>query len=183
MKTKTTKTTKFYAVCNANGPISVRLPGTTLDEALTAFDKATDGAIDAARTDAEDDLGIRNADRDSEDEFSTRLIARGGRVVADMAVVENYHGGTQAHVEGGWEIWEMPQPVKKAVARPVWTAKVHGEGVDLVVEASSASAAAMAYVAGGEYEPGGEVEVWVASGTTPAPEDFRRHMVKLPDAE
>src|SRR5690606_29405229 len=52
-------TAGWYAVCNANGPISVALYWETEAEAVAAF-RALDhrAMLDGARTDAEDDLGI-----------------------------------------------------------------------------------------------------------------------------
>lgn len=99
-------TTTYYAVCNVNGPISVRLAGDNESAALEAF-AALDGrrAIDAARTDAEDDLGIEGASEMSESEFADALEAAGATRVKDLSPIDNAHAGTVAHLAGGWTLW------------------------------------------------------------------------------
>ena len=78
-----------YAVCNVNGPISVRL------DSAEGFDPdQARGWIDDARTDAEDDLGIAGEDM-TEEEFAQALEAAGYSPVA-------YPDG---NVRDGWVIW------------------------------------------------------------------------------
>lgn len=98
----------FYAVCNVGGPISVRLDGDTLDAAHAAF-AALDGraAIDSAKTDAEDDLEIEDAETMSEDHFEIALEAAGAVRVADLEPIVNAHAGTVAHLANGWTLWSV----------------------------------------------------------------------------
>lgn len=95
----------YYAVCNAGGPISVRLEASTEAEALAAFERLnTRQAIDNAATDAEDDLDIDGSGM-SEDAFSDAMEAAGAREVADLDEIHNAHAGTTAHLAGGWMLW------------------------------------------------------------------------------
>jgi hypothetical protein len=98
----------YYAVCNVNGPISVRLDGETEEEALAAFAKL-DGraAVDGARTDAEDDLEIEAAGEFDESDFGAALEAAGAKPVRDLAGILSGQGATErvAHVSGGWYLW------------------------------------------------------------------------------
>ena len=95
----------YYAVCNANGPISVRLEGETKEQALAAFAALdTRAAIDSASTDAEDDLGIDGANM-SEDEFARALEEAGATRVEDLSPIVNVHAGTVAHLADGWTLW------------------------------------------------------------------------------
>lgn len=97
--------TTYYAVCNAHGPISVRLDGETREQALAAFAALdTRAAIDSASTDAEDDLEIDGADM-SEDEFAAALEEAGAERVDDLSPVVNAHAGTVAHLADGWTLW------------------------------------------------------------------------------
>jgi len=98
----------YYAVCNVNGPISVKLDGSTKAEALAAFE-ALDGrsAIDGAKTDAEDDLGIEGAQGMSESEFSDALDAAGAEHVCDLDPIVNAHAGTISHLADGWTLWSV----------------------------------------------------------------------------
>lgn len=85
----------YYAICNANGPISVRLNACSLEEAQKEFESSASRAwIDDARTDAEDDLGI-SGEGMSEVEFAAEMEAAGYEPV-------DYPGGA---VQGGWVIW------------------------------------------------------------------------------
>lgn len=96
----------YYAVCDASGPISVRLDGDSEESARVAFE-ALDGraAIDAARTDAEDDLDIINADQMTEGDFHSALRDAGAVMVADLEPIANANAGTVAHLAGGWTLW------------------------------------------------------------------------------
>ncbi len=100
----------YYAVCDAGGPISVRLDGSTRKEAIDAFERLDHRAvIDDARTHAEDDLGICGADM-SEAEFAAALEAAGGESIADLDPIVNAHAGTTAHLRGGWMLWAVRAP-------------------------------------------------------------------------
>ena len=96
---------KFYAVCNVNGPISVELDGDTVDEALAAFGEL-DGraAIDGARTDIEDELGIDGADL-SETDMHCRLEDEGAYPVRSLATVVGYQH--LYHEADGWYLWAV----------------------------------------------------------------------------
>src|SRR5690606_33714057 len=70
-------TKTYYAVCNVNGPISVRLPGETREQALAAFAALdTRAAIDECSMDIENDLGIDGEDM-TEYEFACALEEAG----------------------------------------------------------------------------------------------------------
>ena len=98
-------TKTYYAICNVNGPISVRLDGETKIQALAAFAALdTRAAIDSASTDAEDDLGIDGANM-SEDEFAAALEEAGAEYAADLSPIVNDHAGTVAHRADGWSLW------------------------------------------------------------------------------
>lgn len=98
----------YYAVCNANGPISVKLDGETKAEALAAF-AALDGraAIDAAKADAEDDLEIEGAEDMSESDFAETLEAAGAEHVCDLEPIVNAHAGTVSSLKDGWTLWTV----------------------------------------------------------------------------
>ena len=79
----------YYAICNVNGPISVRLG------AVDDFDSIDQrAAIDEPRMDAEDDLGIAGENM-TEDEFAASMKAAGYAPVS-------YPDG---NVKEGWVIW------------------------------------------------------------------------------
>lgn len=90
----------YYAVCNANGPISVEL-GSTLDDALAAWE-ALDGrrVIDDAKADVEDALGIAGACM-SETEFDAAMEDSGAEFVRELGEVDQ-HGRTMV---GDWYLW------------------------------------------------------------------------------
>lgn len=103
--------TTYYAVCDVNGPISVRLDADSLEAALSEFETADTRAwIDGARTDAEDDLDIDGADMD-EDQFDAALKAASARPIKDLAEVVNGHTDRQYHIAGGWYLWRHDGPV------------------------------------------------------------------------
>ena len=97
----------YYAVCNVNGPISVRLDADSTDAAKVAF-SALDlrACIDGARTDAEDDLEI-DGEEMSEDAFSDALTESGAESVCDLSPIVNAHAGTTAHLADGWMLWAV----------------------------------------------------------------------------
>mgnify|MGYP005826229755 CR=1 FL=1 len=95
----------YYAVCDAGGPISVRIEAANQRDAIAAFELLDHGAlIDAARSDAEDDLDICGADMD-EHEFDAALTQAGCVPVADLDPIVNAHAGTVGHLAGGWYLW------------------------------------------------------------------------------
>ena len=97
----------YYAVCDANGPISVALAGATEAEAIESFGGLDCGAvIDDARTDLEDALDIDGAGMD-EDVFGAALEAAGAERVLDLAPIINAQAGTVAHLSGGWMLWSV----------------------------------------------------------------------------
>lgn len=98
----------YYAVCNAGGPISVKLDGSTKAEALAAF-AALDGraAIDGAKTDAEDDLEIEGAQDMGESDFAEALEAAGAEHVCGLEPIVNAHAGTVADLKDGWALWSV----------------------------------------------------------------------------
>ena len=88
----------YYAVCNANGPISVRLDAGAIQAALEEFDAAdTRTWIDDPRMDAEDELDIAGEGM-SEEEFGEALELAGLTCVHDCSQVVNAHAGTVAHL-------------------------------------------------------------------------------------
>jgi len=119
-------TITYYAVCNAGGPISVKLDGETKEEALAAFG-ALDGraAIDSARTDAEDDLEIDGAQDMSEGDFAEALEAAGAQHVCGLEPIVNAHAGTVSDLKDGWALWSAPGPELPADAVIVETMPEH----------------------------------------------------------
>lgn len=97
----------FFAVANVNGPISVEIEASDIDDAIRQFSELdTQAAIDDARTDAEDALDIDGADM-TEDEFDAALTAAGCEPRRDLNPIHNAHAGTTAHLAGGWYLWEQ----------------------------------------------------------------------------
>lgn len=106
----------YYAVCNVNGPISVRIEAANDAEAREKFEALDQrSAIDAQTTDAEDDLDI-SGEGLSEDEFDAALRAAGCQSVSDLSPIVNAHAGTVAHLDGGWWLWREKQA--EALAAP-----------------------------------------------------------------
>jgi hypothetical protein len=105
----------YYAICNVNGPISVRLDSSTMEDALREFAAAnTREWIDEARTDAEDDLGIDGSEM-SDAEFDAALRVANAAPVKDLDEVVNAHAGTVQHLHGGWYLWEVREPEIKVL--------------------------------------------------------------------
>lgn len=97
----------FFAVCNANGPISKEINAASVAEAVEIFEAGNQREwIDEPATDAEDDLDICG-DGMSESQFSEALEAAGCEMVSDLSSVTVGKGPTlrSAHVVGGWELW------------------------------------------------------------------------------
>ena len=67
---------KYYAVADANGPISVRIYADSAAHAAALFQAQEENFADAGRTDAEDDLDIAG-DGMEPAEFAEALEARG----------------------------------------------------------------------------------------------------------
>lgn len=105
----------YYAVCDANGPISVELEGDSLEAALLAWAKVDRrAAIDDASADAEDDLGIDGGFEMSEDEFAAALEGAGARRVQPLGEVDQ-HGRT---IAGDWQLWEVSPRVTRVSYAP-----------------------------------------------------------------
>lgn len=97
--------TKFYAACNVNGPISVSIEASSIDDAVAIFAELDQqGMIDAAKSDAEDDLDFDGPDM-SESEFEGAMAAAGFVVIRDLSEIHNYHGGTSCHLLDGWQMF------------------------------------------------------------------------------
>lgn len=85
--------TTFFAVADANGPISVAIDAETRREAREWFAAQTDSFVDDCRTDAEDTLGFCG-DNMSYAEFASELESR-GYSVADSNLDGSYN----------WVLW------------------------------------------------------------------------------
>jgi hypothetical protein len=100
--------TKYYAVCDANGPISHSIEAESVSAAI-AIAEAADMRewIDGADTDAENDLDIDGSSM-SEDDFAAALEAAGYAIVCDMEEVHSHPSSPvlgSYHVAGGWRLW------------------------------------------------------------------------------
>lgn len=96
---------KYYAVCNANGPISARLSAASAEAAIAEFEAANVRSwIDEPRMDAEDDFDFCGEGM-SEEEFDAELEARGCTLVADLAESVNAYSGCGRHILNGWQLW------------------------------------------------------------------------------
>lgn len=82
----------YYAVCNANGPISVHLNAESESDAVTEFE-AMDGhaAVDECRTDAEDDLIEDDCHAMDTIEFGKAMTKAGAKFVLWL--------------DHDWELW------------------------------------------------------------------------------
>lgn len=100
----TTETTRtYYAVTNVGGPISVELDASTVEEARAAFEELdARQAIDDARTDAEDALGICGEGLASED-FGAALEAAGAE--------------HETHLDRDWSLWSAGEIAPVAIVR------------------------------------------------------------------
>lgn len=106
----------YYAVTDANGPISVALDATTEEEARAAFAALdTRAAIDDASTDAEDDLGFCG-DGMSSREFDAALEAIGATCLGPLDAT---YGGPEGNlVFANWYLWVGPEePVAVQIYR------------------------------------------------------------------
>jgi hypothetical protein len=113
--------TTYYAVCNAGGPISVKLDGSTEAEALAAF-AALDGraAIDGQSCEAERDLGIEGADQMGESAFAEAMEAAGAEHVRGLEPVVNAHAGTVADLVDGWALWAVGEDAAHGYTFAAW---------------------------------------------------------------
>lgn len=102
----------YYAVCNVNGPISLGLKAEDESGAKAEFaalgEIKLQGAIDAARTDAEEDLEIEGEGM-TESEFDCALFKAGAEPVCSLKPIVNAHAGTVAHEAGGWYLWRAEE--------------------------------------------------------------------------
>ena len=89
----TTPATKFYAVADINGPITVRINAETAAAAREWFDSQTDNFGDDCRTDAEDDLDVCG-DGMSASEWSDVMESKGYEI-ADSNLCGDYN----------WVLW------------------------------------------------------------------------------
>lgn len=90
----------YYAVCNCNGPISLRIEAETVEAAVQRF--ATydpDDAINAAATDAEEDLDLVVDPCADAQEFADAMRSAGYEEARDLAII------TPFHYEDGWMLW------------------------------------------------------------------------------
>jgi hypothetical protein len=95
----------YYAICNVNGPVSVKLDASSEEDAVAEFQAADARAwIDDGRTDAEDDLGIDGSSMDDAS-FDEALKAAGARPVRDLDEIVNGHTMRVAHLSNGWTLW------------------------------------------------------------------------------
>lgn len=96
----------FYAICNVNGPISVRLSGDTKEEAIAAFE-GIDGheAINSASADIEDDLDLDGYGLDEEG-FEQLLEDAGAKWIGSLELIINGHTMEARHLQNGWTLWE-----------------------------------------------------------------------------
>lgn len=91
----------YYAVCDANGPISVRLEAETEGAAVLEFRRAdTRSWIDDPRTDAEDDLGIEGEGMEP-NEFEAALRDHGLALIMGLDV--------DPDLLGGWSLWRRAE--------------------------------------------------------------------------
>jgi hypothetical protein len=84
---------KYFAVADANGPISVAINAETAGEAAEWFNAQDANFVDNCRTDAEDALDFCG-DGMSSEEFASELEAR-GYAVANSNLCGNYN----------WVLW------------------------------------------------------------------------------
>jgi hypothetical protein len=90
--------TYYYAVCDANGPVSVMLAGSTEAEAVASFEELDAvAAIDDCYVDIEEVLGIDGSGM-SEYEFDD-LLCECGAVVCRMLSEFGHHPR--------WWLWEV----------------------------------------------------------------------------
>ena len=89
---------KYYAVCDANGPVSVDLHATTTEDAMAAFADLDQAACigDLVRLELEDYLGICGEGMSAE-AFATTLISRGCVAVPGLDPIHD-----------GWTLWTCP---------------------------------------------------------------------------
>ncbi len=97
----------YYAITDANGPISVRIEADTDDAAIAALDSIDPDAVDDARADAEDDLGIELANptgHDATQQLGAALHARGARLVHVQTLVTGASAAVYAD-PAGWTLY------------------------------------------------------------------------------
>lgn len=104
-------TKRYYAIANVNGPISVRLPGSTLDEARAALAALSVAECVEAYMDVEDDLGI-DGENMTEDQFAAVLTAAGA-VQIEPCQEQSGHDGRAQVVAGDWWLWSVTQSTEE----------------------------------------------------------------------
>jgi len=93
----------YYAVCNIDGPVSVRLEASTLKEARALFEELNHRVeIEGMATDAEVDLGIDNAEKMSESRFEKALVDAGARF-------EYRIEASGDPLRDGWTLWSIDE--------------------------------------------------------------------------
>lgn len=98
---------KFYAVCNANGPVSKGINAGSIDEAIQQFERMdSQSLIDNCSTDAEDDLGIEYAAGMDQGEFAETLESSGCESVRNLSEIVNGHSMRANNIMGGWVLWK-----------------------------------------------------------------------------
>jgi hypothetical protein len=85
---------QFYAVADANGPISIRINAATESDARNWFCEQDDNFVDDGRTDAEDDLDFCGEGMDHGD-FAEEMAKR-GYDIADCDLVGDHN----------WTLWQ-----------------------------------------------------------------------------
>ncbi len=101
----------YYAITDANGPISVRIEADTDDAAVAALDGIDPDAVDDARTDAEDDLGIELANptgHDATQRLGAALRALGARLVHVQTIVTGVSAAIYAD-PAGWTLYGIEE--------------------------------------------------------------------------
>lgn len=86
----------YYAVCNVNGPISIKVKGSNVEEALESFNRLDKlKAIDKGFIDVEKDLKI-NGEGLTKEEFEQVLKETG---LSPVCTLDNMSCGC------GWQLW------------------------------------------------------------------------------
>lgn len=100
----------YYAVCNANGPISRRIEADSVEDAVRQFEEANLHAwVDEPAVDAEDDLSLDGTGM-TEDEFGSALENAGCVEVRDLdPILVGPDPRFADHLQGGWMLWAGPQ--------------------------------------------------------------------------
>ena len=97
---------QYYAVCQVNGPISIRLEGDSANAARKTFQKVDEqAAIDEQRSDIEDDLDVDDAAQLNETQMTARLEAAGASWIEPLGDT-----GPNGHAKADdWWLWTVDQ--------------------------------------------------------------------------